>query len=88
MIIGAEIAMLVLGIYMLFKGKMLPNAKAKYVVEGWPLRLMGLIYILPIPLAIPAGMALGIWGAMVGKDVAGPSFFWVRTGLEAAIIVV
>ena len=87
MIIGAEIAMLVLGLYLFFKGKLLPNANAKYVVEGWPVRLMGLYYILPIPLAIPAGIALGIWGALVGKDVAGPAFFWVRIGMEGAIVV-
>ncbi len=87
MIIGAEFAMLGIGIYILFKGKMFPNPKAKYVVQGWPVRVMGLIYILPIPLAIPAGIALGVWGVLQGKDVSGPSFFWVRTGMEGSIVV-
>lgn len=35
MIVGAEIALLVIGLYALFAGKLPTNKKAKYVVQGW-----------------------------------------------------
>ena len=86
MIIGAEVAMLVMGAYILFGGKILPKKNAKHIVRGWPLRVIGIIYLLPIPISLLAGMGLAVWGIAREKDVASPSFFWIRTALEGSIV--
>jgi hypothetical protein len=88
MIIGAEVAMICLGLYALIKGKFPVNAETKFVVQGWPLRIMGLIYLLPIPVSLLAGMVLGVWWVAQGKELTDRSFFWAGTALEGAVVVV
>jgi hypothetical protein len=88
MIIGAEVAMLVLGVYILIKNKALPSKKAKYVVQGWPLRCIGMIFLLPIPLTTLAALVVGFLGAAMGKDVGDPSFYWMRTAIQGSIVAV
>jgi hypothetical protein len=87
MILGAEVALIVLGLYILIKGKELPNKKSKFIITGWPLRFMGIICLLPIPLSFLGGVALGIWWVMQGKDVKDRSFFWAGTALELSVLV-
>lgn len=88
MIIGAEVALIVLGLYILIKGETIPNKKAKYVVRGWPLRVQGIIMLLPIPVSFSIGIVLGILWTAQGKNVQDRSFFWVGTAIELSVLVV
>ena len=88
MILIVEIAMLCMGLYLLIKGKLFANKDAKFIVRGWPVRVMGIFYVLPIPLSLLTGAVLGVWGVTQGKDVADPSFFWVRTAIDWSILAV
>jgi hypothetical protein len=58
MILGIEIAMIVVGLIALFRGK-LTISKTK-VVEGIPARLLGLLALTPIPVVIAVGLAYTI----------------------------
>jgi len=86
MILGAEIAMLVMGFYALITGKFPTNKKAKYVLQGWPVRLIGMICLLPIPGSFLAGVVLAIWWVAQGKDVTDRSFFWAGTAIEGSVL--
>jgi hypothetical protein len=86
MILGIEIALLILGIYALATGK-LTLSKNK-VVQGTPARLLGIIGLVPLPLAFLAGVAYGATQAAQGKDVTSDSVRWTLTGIEAGIVVV
>ncbi len=57
MILGMEIALLVLGILALATGKL--TLTRTRVVRGWPARLLGLLAILPLPLCFLVGFILG-----------------------------
>ena len=87
MIIGAEIAMLCIGLYALFAGKFPTNKKSKYVIEGGPARAIGLVCLFPIPLSLSVGFLIGVLFAAQGKPVTQESFFWVGTAIEASILV-
>jgi hypothetical protein len=58
MILGAEIALLILGLVAIFRGK-LTLTKAR-VVEGTPARLLGLLGLAPIPVTIALCFAIGV----------------------------
>lgn len=87
MILGAEIAMLVMGVYALAAGKLMSSKKAKYVVRGWPARIIGIICLLPIPLAFLTSAVVAALFIAQGKPVTKESFFWVGTGIEAGAVV-
>ena len=87
MIVGAEIALLVIGLYALFAGKLPTNKKAKYVIQGWPARVIGVIGLLPIPLSFMVGMAVAASFVAQGKAVTRESFFWVGTAIEGSAVV-
>ena len=67
MILGIEIAMIVMGIIAIFKGK-LTISKTK-VVTGWPARLLGLVCLAPLPIVF---LGAAIWAIVlnVNNDTA------------------
>src|SRR5262245_47678776 len=75
MILGAEIALLVMGLYALFAGK-LTLTKQK-VVRGTPARLLGILCLLPIPLSLLVGIVLGVGLAVQGQTVTENSVRWM-----------
>jgi multisubunit Na+/H+ antiporter MnhB subunit len=87
MLIGAEIAMLIVGIYALIAGRLPTSKAAKYEVRGWPARVIGAICLLPIPLALAAGVVAASRMAAHGTEVTNKSFFWVGTAVEGGIVV-
>ena len=87
MIIGAEVALLIMGLYALFAGKLMTNKKAKYVVQGWAARLIGVICLLPIPLSTVICMAVIVILTARGRPVTKESFFWVGTAIEGSILL-
>jgi hypothetical protein len=87
MIIGAEVAMLIMGLYALIAGRLMTGKKAKHVVQGWPARLIGVICLLPIPLAFAVGTAVAAILVALGRTVTRESFFWVGTAIEGSIVL-
>ncbi len=88
MIIGAEVAMFVMGLYALIKGRLMTNKKAKFVVEGWPARVIGVICLLPIPMAIAVGILVAAIMVAQGKQVTEESFRWVGIAIEGSIVLI
>jgi hypothetical protein len=87
MIIGAEVALLIIGLYALIAGKLPTNNKARHVVQGWPARVIGIICLLPIPLAFLVCMGVAMLLVAQGQVVTPDSFFWVGTAIEGSMIV-
>src|SRR4051812_47520397 len=87
MIIGAEVAMLIMGLYALIVGKLMTNKKAKHVVQGWPARLIGVICLLPLPVSLVACTAVAALLVARGRPVTRESFFWVGTAIEGSIVL-
>jgi hypothetical protein len=67
MILGLEIGMLIAGILALIKGKF--TLTKNRVVEGAMARVIGLVMVLPIPLAIAAGVMVGFALTLQGKPI-------------------
>src|SRR5688500_8932349 len=87
MILGAEIAMLVIGIYALVTGKL--TLSKKKVVQGTPARMIGIIGLLPLPLSFMAGVMYGATMAAQGKDfTTDKSAQWTMIGIEGGITLV
>ncbi len=89
---GAEVGLFVMGLFHLFAPKTLlekisRQKNVKHTVQGWPLRLMGVFCLLPIPLTFLAGFAIGLWAATQGKDVSGFQTSWLPTAIEASMVV-
>jgi hypothetical protein len=80
-----DIAMLVFGIITLVRGRfLLTRAKE---VRGWPARLIGVVLLLPFPLAFLAGIVLGAIFVVQGQDVQGKDLELVTRGVGRAIVV-
>jgi hypothetical protein len=86
MIIGAEIALLFIGLYALIKGQLPTSKKSKHVVRGWPARVIGIIALLPIPISFGLGLAVALLFVVQRKQVPGNSFFWVGTAIEGSVL--
>lgn len=90
MILIAEIVMLLGGIYALITGRLWWEASSKYVVSDRLARVIGLIWILPIPLAIFIGMMVTVIVMRAGGATEGPRsapLFWCLTIAEIIIVV-
>ena len=83
MILGAEIGLLIYGIYSLATGKY-SLSKGK-VLTGGKARLLGVLCMLPLPLAFITGVLLGLFFALV-LGTAVP--VWLSTVTEVLILVV
>ncbi len=66
MLLILEIAMLVMGIIALAKGKV--TFSKTLVVRGAMARLIGIVFLLPLPLSFGAGFVLGFMMAAQGKN--------------------
>jgi hypothetical protein len=89
MILAIELVLLITGVYALFAGKLLAfGAARKYDVLGWPARVIGVISLLPIPLSVGAVFVASSQMAAEGKDITSQSYFWLRTAIEGAIVLV
>ncbi len=87
MIIGAEVALLIIGLYALIKGKLPTSKKAKHVVQGRPARVIGIIGLLPLPLSFAVVAVVVAVFIAQGKPVDQESFFWVGTAIEGSIVL-
>jgi hypothetical protein len=87
MIIGAEVALLFLGLYALIAGKLPTGKKAKHEVRGWPARVVGIICLLPLPLSFLVGSIVAVLMVAQGKEVTRESFFWLGTAIEGSIVL-
>ena len=85
MILGAEIGLLIMGIYALATGKL--TLTKRRVVRGTRARLLAIIALLPIPITVLLGMILGIIFIGQGRSVSGSEFRWMATGIEAGVVV-
>jgi hypothetical protein len=87
MILGAEVALFLVGLYALITGKLPTGAKSKHVVRGWPARAIGAIGLLPVPLSFVLAMAVAILFAVQGRDLRDRSLVWVGMAIEVAVVV-
>ena len=82
MLIGAEIGMFIYGLVALFRGKF--SAGADKTVTGGRARVLGVICMIPIPLALMAGVVFAILNP--NHDFTKKN--WGLVGAEAGIVVV
>lgn len=87
MLIGAELALFILGVYALVTGRLLTDRKSKHPIVGKPARLIGLIGVLPIPLSMLVASVVAAVFVARGIEVAPGRFFWVGTAIEGSIII-
>jgi hypothetical protein len=83
MILGMEIGMLVVGLIALCTGK-LTLSKKRVVTGGWA-RGIGVVLLMPLPLAFLAGVAIGFLRATGGLTMPEGEFRILLTTAEAAI---
>ena len=67
MLVILEIAMLFGGAYALFTGKLPQIFGYQYVIEGTPARIIGFVFMIPLPVAFVIGFVLGMF---LGEDGA------------------
>jgi hypothetical protein len=85
MILGLEIALAVIGVMALIRGKM-TLSKAK-VVHGIPARLLGLLALTPLPVVLVVGV-----GYVALSDPKDPEQFaednkWTLIAIEAGVVI-
>ncbi len=86
MILGLEIALLVIGFLALVRGRL--TITPTKVVEGIPARLLGLIAMTPFPLALMVGIAFAIaQGPGADPEKFAEDNRWTLIGIEAAIVI-
>jgi uncharacterized protein (TIGR03000 family) len=85
MILGMEIAMLGMGLYALVTGKM--TLTRNRVVYGAGARFLGLIALMPFPLAFLGGVVVGVEAAMSGRRLSDSSVQWTLIAIEGGAVV-
>ncbi|HEY3788664.1 MAG TPA: hypothetical protein VGL71_07405 [Urbifossiella sp.] len=85
MILGIEIAMIIVGLVALIRGKM-TITKSK-VVEGLPARLLGLVALTPIPIALTVGVAFVLIAAPNNPEKFAEDNKWTLTLIEVVIVI-
>ncbi|MEX2119050.1 MAG: hypothetical protein WD847_05505 [Pirellulales bacterium] len=63
------------------------DPKSKYIVQGWPARVIGIIGLLPLPVSFVVAAAVATVFLAQGKEVTNDSFFWVATAIEGSIVL-
>lgn len=90
MLLIVEILMLVAGIWAIVAGKLPPFlfGGAKYRLEGWGVRLLGLILVLPLPTALVVGVLLGLLfgDQAIGYAALSESVIVLVCGVVAVIV--
>jgi hypothetical protein len=87
MIAGAEVVLFVVGLYALIAGKLPTSKNGKRAVRGLPARVIGVICLLPLPLAFLVCAAVAAVLIAQGQEVTPQSFMWVGMVIEASIVV-
>ena len=82
MILGIEIALLFFGISALIRGKF--SAGKNKVVTGSKARVLGVICLLPLPLAFTAGLA---WAILAARGVLPQPDVLAAAGVEFCIVI-
>ena len=88
MLIAAEITLLLLGLYALIAGKLTLKGEPKRVIQGWPVRTLGVIWLAPMPVSFLITKAVAKLFVSQGREVTRESFFWVGTAIEGTTIAV
>ncbi len=83
MILGAEVALALFGLYAIFKASY--NVGKGRKVTGSKARILGVIALTPIPLAFLAGMLVALAFTILGGELPGQI---VYTVIEIAILVI
>ena len=85
MILGMEIAMLVIGFLALVRGKL--TITSTKVVEGAPARLLGMLAMTPLPLAFGVGIAFVVTQGGNNPEQFAEDNRWTLTAIEAGIVI-
>jgi hypothetical protein len=85
MILGIEIAMIVVGILAIVRGKM--TVTGNKVVIGTPARLLGALALTPLPAAFMAILAYVAINAPADPERFAQDKKWTIIGIEAAIVI-
>src|SRR5690348_12597804 len=85
MILGIEIAMIVVGILALVRGKM--TVTGNKVVIGLPARLLGLLALTPLPVVFVAVIGYIALNAPADPEQFAQDKKWTITAIEAVIVI-
>lgn len=85
MIGAAQIAMICIGLYLLIAGK---SKAGKRVLRGGPARVVGLVFMLPVPLAFMIGVGIGISLGLRHKPFHPEEWKGISLVIEAVAVVV
>ncbi|KJS33401.1 MAG: hypothetical protein VR64_00945 [Desulfatitalea sp. BRH_c12] len=85
MIVGAEIGLLLYGIFVLIKGQYSVGKGRN--VTGRKARLLGGICLLPMPLSLVAGVGIGFVNEVLNASLAASQIKSLTTGIEVAILI-
>lgn len=85
MILGAEIAMLIMGLIALVKGKM--TLSKKRVLLGTPARVMGVVAMLPIPISLCLAFLAAIVLAATDSTMTEDSFRGYAIAIELGVLI-
>src|SRR5437868_5812470 len=85
MIGAAQIALLCIGLYLLTAGK---SKTGKRVLRGAPARVVGLVFMLPVPLAFMIGIGIGINLGLRHKPFRPEEWKGTSLAIEAVAVVV
>lgn len=90
MILGAEIGMIIMGLIAIFSGKF--SLTKNRVVYGMLARLLGVLWLLPIPLSMLVGIVVGFiyvtQNPGTTQDQLAKTFGLTGTIIEGTIVVV
>jgi hypothetical protein len=84
MIIGAEVALFLIGLCALITGRL---STGKHLVQGWPARVIGIIGLSPVPLSFLAGMVVVALLMSIGTHVTQQTFLWTGTLIEGSTVI-
>jgi hypothetical protein len=85
MLLGAEVAMLLFGLYALIAGKV--SSRKGAPLTGLRARIIGVVLLAPFPLIFVGGFLLGFVWVLTGHDPKDRSIYWYVTGMEASIVI-
>lgn len=90
MILGAEIALLIAGLYMLFTGKGVSKLNGE-APEHWQYRLLGGFCVLLIPAAFLGGVVMAVLWMIWNPDLTEEQFAaetkWPFVGMELGLVI-
>lgn len=82
MLLGAELGLLIYGIYVLIKGQYSLGKGKK--VFGTQARILGVVCMLPVPLSMIMGIVVGLF---YSQAIGDGQFNGLVAGLEAGILI-